>query len=118
VKSLTSLSSRHNQRDRFLHRKLLVAEISIKLLVNCLLISVGAATLVKLLPHHFSQLTKLQEISLAVERTENRVNVLRTKFNSNFDPQRSNEIAREQTSSIQADRVLIFWLKEQSNSQD
>ncbi|MGF1487142.1 MAG: hypothetical protein ACFBSE_08515 [Prochloraceae cyanobacterium] len=103
-------SSGHTHR-RF-SQKLFVSEITIKLLVNSVLIAVGVSTLVKLLPEYFSQEAKLREIKLTVERTETRVDRARAKFNANFDPQRTMTVIEEQTPSIGEGQLPIFWLKE------
>ncbi len=120
MKSLTSSLSNHSPRDRHRRstRKLLVAEISIKLLVNCLLIATGLSTLVKLVPSYVSQLAKLHEIKLMVNQTQNRVDRLGTKFNANFDPKRTQTIVEEQTPLIRRGQVPVFWLDENYTSQD
>lgn len=118
MKSLTSNQNDRSVRNRYRlsARKLFVAEITIKLLVNGILIAAGISTLLKLWPEHFSQSSKLREIRLTVNQTQTRVDQARSNFNSNFAPKRTQKVVEEQTILMQPGRVPVFWLNENSTS--
>lgn len=98
-------------------RRSLLAELSIKLSVNAVAIAVAGATLMRLLPYHFSQSAKLHEIRLEVDRTQIRVDRLRDKFHSSFAPEQSSDLVEEGTHLSAKDRLPVFWLNENSSSE-
>lgn len=98
-------------------RRSLVAELTIKLLVNGISIAFAGSTLFRLLPYHFSQSAKLHEIRLEVDRTQIIVDRLRDRFQSSFSPQQTKAIVEEQTSLTAKDQLPVFWV-ENSTTRD
>jgi len=90
---------RRKSRNRRSSR-LVALQATAKLTVNVLISAAAVSALVKLLPYHWSQQEKLQEISSEVNLTEGRVNQLRTDFNRYFDPQQTKTIMQEQSNRV------------------
>jgi hypothetical protein len=86
-------------------------ELTIKIVVNILLSASALITLVKLLPYQFSQQTKLKEINIEVEETEQRVNQLRENFRRNFDPRQSKKVMQEQNPRVDPQQRRIIFLE-------
>lgn len=105
-----SIHYRGNQlRTSDFYRHLQV-EVTIKLILSSFL-ALGAITaLVKLVPYHFSQQAKLQEITNQVEETEKRVAQLRSELNRNFDPQQTQNLMEEYSPRLAPHQTIIFWL--------
>lgn len=99
-------SRQHSQRRPKSHRGVTV-EISLKLVANSIL-SLGAiAALIKLLPYHFVQQAKLQEIRLEVKETETRVANIRQNFNRYFDPAQAKKVMQEQSPRLEPNQRRI-----------
>lgn len=86
-------------------------ELTVKIVVNMLLSVAALVTLVKLLPYQFSQQTKLKEINIEVQETEQRVNQLRKNFRRNFDPQQSKKVMQEQNPRVDPLQRRIIFLE-------
>jgi uncharacterized membrane protein (DUF106 family) len=100
---------RHRRRSENQH-KALMGEIAVKIIVNLVLSGVAISALVKLLPHHFLQQDKLQEVRSEVKETEVRVERLRDNFSRNFDPSQTKKVMQEQSPRIDPNQRRIFWL--------
>lgn len=87
-------------------------EITIKLILSCALATGAIAALVKLVPYHFSQQTKLREIDAQVEETKGRVGKLKEELNRNFDPQQSQNLMGEYSPRLAPNQSRIFWLNQ------
>jgi hypothetical protein len=108
-KSRTTLRNRRQRKSN--RDRAVVAETSVKLLVNGVLSIAAIATLVKLLPYSVSIQSKLKEVSLEVAEIEERVDPLRDDFNRNFSPQQTKNLMQEQSPRVDPDRRRIVLLK-------
>ncbi len=103
--------TRKNWKARRLAHKsqqLLTLEVSIKLLSQILLSVAAISAIVRLLPYQQVQEAKLEEIRLATEEKEMRVNQLRREFNRNFDPTQSKQVMQEQSPRRDPNQRQIF----------
>jgi hypothetical protein len=73
----------------------LLAEIFFKLGLNAVLVLVSGVAVFRLIPYQQLQQQKLDEITMQVEETEQRVKQLRLDFNRSFDPSQSRKIMEE-----------------------
>ncbi|MFM1843261.1 MAG: hypothetical protein RLZZ490_2003 [Cyanobacteriota bacterium] len=73
----------------------LLAEIFFKLGLNAVLALVSGIAVFRLIPYQQLQQQKLDEITMQVEETEQRVKQLRKDFNRSFDPSQSRKIMEE-----------------------
>ena len=87
----------------------IAAETTAKLTVNLAISIVAISTLLQLLPSYKEQQQKLQEISHEVQRTEARVQRLRSEFSRNFDPQETQQIMQEQTELQDPQELQVIW---------
>ncbi|PLZ40338.1 hypothetical protein CBP27_07025, partial [Fischerella thermalis WC542] len=77
-----------------------------------IVISVAAVTaLVRLLPYHWSQQAKLQEINTELRQVEARVNALNVEFSRNFDPRQAKSIMQEQGYRFDPNQRPIMLIK-------
>jgi hypothetical protein len=73
----------------------LMSEICFKLGLNAVLLLVSGVAVFRLIPYQQIQSEKLDEISMQVEETQQRVKQLRSDFNRSFDPGQSRKIMEE-----------------------
>lgn len=100
-----------NSRRRMNSYRGVKTEISLKLILSWA-IAVGAiASLFRLLPYHFSQKAKLEELKIQVQETDARVNKLREQLNHNFDPQQTKSLMEQYSSLTSPNQSRIYWLK-------
>ena len=85
----------------------MVTEVSVKLTVNSLILVTAIASLVKLLPHNFSQQAKLREVHSEVSKTEQRVDSLRANFVRSFAPEQSKHVMQEQSSLVDPKQIQV-----------
>jgi hypothetical protein len=100
IKHRASRRSRQRNRPRPSQKfkpehQWLVAEIFFKLGLNSILVLVSCFALFRLIPYQKVQLQKLEEITMQVEETEQRVQQLRKDFGRSFDPSQSRKIMEE-----------------------
>ena len=88
------------------------AEISLKLLLSWAIAIAAIASLLRLLPYHFSQQAKLKELRIQVAETDARVAKLREQLNSNFDPQKTQSLMEQYSSLSSPNQSRIYWLPE------
>ena len=100
-----------HRRNLDFHRELQV-EIIVKLLLSWVLAIGALSALVKLVPYHFSQQAKLQEIDAQVQETEQRVTKLRAELNRNFDPQQMQNLMEEYSPRLAPNQSRVFWLNQ------
>lgn len=86
--------SRPSQKFQPEHQWLL-AEICFKLGLNAILLIVSGISIFRLIPYQQVQQAKLDEISMQVEETAERVKQLRSDFSRSFDPSQSKKIMEE-----------------------
>ena len=114
-KEYTRFSSRsprklgNKNRDR--HHKNLATEVTIKLAINGLLSVAAIAAFTKLLPYHFAQQAKLEEVRIELKQTEDRVNKLRENFSTSFDSSDSKIVMRQQSPRVDPNQRRIFLLE-------
>ncbi|PLZ95857.1 hypothetical protein CEN50_20700 [Fischerella thermalis CCMEE 5268] len=91
--------------------QVMALETTAKIGVN-IVISVAAVTaLVRLLPYHWSQQGKLQEINTELRQVEARVNALNVEFSRNFDPRQAKSIMQEQGYRFDPNQRPIMLMK-------
>ncbi len=96
----------------------LIAELSLKTTVNCVILGVVVATAINLLPHQTSQQKKLAELQTEVAEAEYRVNQLREDFNRNFDAYQSIHLMQEKSTKIHPLQKKIIWIDPQASGQN
>ncbi len=84
-----------------------VVETSLKLGVNLLLSSVAIVSLLQILPYHSLQKSKLEEVSIEVNKTQERVNELRENFRRNFAPEKSKRVIQEQNNMMSPKQIKV-----------
>jgi len=102
-------------RQRQNIRREMVIELAIKLSLSSVLSLAAIASLVRLLPYHFSQQAKLQELRTQVRETEARVIYLREQLSRNFDPQQTMSLMMEYSPRLAPNQSRVFWLGEEGN---
>lgn len=91
--------------------QVMALETTAKIGVN-IVISVAAVTaLVRLLPYHWSQQAKLQEVNTELRQVEARVNALNVEFSRNFDPRQAKSIMQEQGYRFDPNQRPIMLIK-------
>jgi hypothetical protein len=93
-----------------------ILEASTVLAVNLLLSIAALVSLFHLVPYQFAQVQKLQEMRAEVDRTESRVNRIKTQLTQNLDPKQTSRIVEEQSSLIEAQQMKVIWVKPASNT--
>ncbi|MFN6487198.1 MULTISPECIES: hypothetical protein [unclassified Nostoc] len=76
--------------------QVMALESTAKIAVNLVISAVAASALAQLLPYHWLQQAKLQEITTEVKLMEGHVNTLQAEFSRNFDPQQAKSIRQQQ----------------------
>ena len=89
----------------------LTLEISAKILVNVILLTIVTTALNKLIPNYRTQLSRLEEVQQEVDKTQVRVDKLNNEFTRNFDPYQSEIIMQEQTNQIKPNQRRVIWLE-------
>jgi uncharacterized BrkB/YihY/UPF0761 family membrane protein len=107
------LHPRHRQNKNIFRE--MTVELAIKLSLSSVLSLAAIASLVRLLPYHFSQQAKLQELRTQVQETEARVMHLREQLSRNFDPQQTKSLMMEYSPRLAPNQSRVFWLDEQGN---
>jgi hypothetical protein len=102
-------------RHRYNIRREMTVELAIKLSLSSILSLAAIASLARLLPYHFSQQAKLQELRTQVQETETRVAYLREQLNRNFDPQQTKSLMMQYSARLAPNQSRVFWLGEKSN---
>ena len=91
-------------------------EISLKLILSWAIALGAIASLFRLLPYHFSQKSKLEELKIQVQETDARVTKLREQLNHNFDPQQTQNLMEQYSSLSTSEQRRIYWLKDKKKS--
>ncbi|MGV2829038.1 slr1601 family putative cell division protein [Myxosarcina sp. GI1(2024)] len=105
----TTKIPRPSQKKRSPYRGV-TAEVWLKLILSWVIAIASIASLIKLLPYHFSQQAKLEELRTQVGQTEARVRELRHQLNHNFDPQQTQSLMEQYSSLLAPNRSRIYWL--------
>lgn len=92
------------------------AEVWLKLVLSWIIAIASIGSLIKLLPYHFAQQAKLEELRIQVEQTEARVKELRHQLNQNFDPQQAQSLMEQYSSLLAPNRSRIYWLPDDKNN--
>lgn len=107
---------RRHPRIRHNSYRGMTLEIYLKLILSWI-IAIGAiASLCRLIPYHFSQQAKLDELKIQVQETDARVTKLREQLNHNFDPQQTQNLMEQYSSLTSPNQRRIYWLKEDKNT--
>jgi hypothetical protein len=92
--------------------KVMAVEVTTKLAVNFAISTAAISALVQLLPHHWSQQSKLREVSTEVKQMEKRVSILQEKFSRNFDPRQAKSVMQQQTYKFEPGQRPIILLNQ------
>lgn len=84
-------------------------ETTAKLVVNVVLSTAALAGLVQLWPYHQTQQAKLREVREEVQRTEARVNNLRTDFSRSFAPGEARRVMHDQSYRVDPNQRQVVW---------
>lgn len=84
-------------------------EVVVRIMINGLLSVAALSALFRLVPHHFSQEAKLQEIREEVDTTEERVNRLRENFSDSFGTSQSESVRQNYSPKMEPNQVRVFW---------
>jgi cell division protein FtsB len=84
-------------------------ETTAKLVVNVVLSTAALAGLIQLLPYHQTQQAKLREVREEVQRTEARVNNLRTDFSRSFGPTEARRVMHDQSYRVDPNQRQVVW---------
>ncbi|MCC5614919.1 hypothetical protein LC605_07490 [Nostoc sp. CHAB 5836] len=76
--------------------QMMALESTAKIAVNLVITAVATSALAQLLPYHWLQQAKLQEMNTEVKLMEGHVNGLQAELNRNFDPQQAKRIRQQQ----------------------
>lgn len=107
-----------NSRSRTNPYRGIKTEISLKLILSWVIALSAITSLCRLLPYHFSQKAKLEELKIQVQETDARVTKLREQLNHNFDPQRTQSLMEQYSSLTAPNQSRIYWLKDKKESQE
>ncbi len=66
----------------------------------------------RLLPYQQMQQAKLEEVRLATQEKEERVNQLRDQFSRSFDPSQARQVMGEQSPRRDPNQRRIFWVSQ------
>lgn len=97
---------RHPQRQR---QSVVALEIFVKVIANCIVSLAAITALIKLLPHHFSQYSKLNDIKQEVNVTEKRVQEIRDQLEYTLGTGSEDEIMTEQTGKKDPQKLPIVF---------
>lgn len=86
-----------------------IVESAVKLSVHVVLSTVAVSALTQLLPYRSSQMVKLQELQVAVQTTEERVQRVQDHFTQYFDPSQTEANMQAQSHRIGAQQRRIVW---------
>lgn len=87
----------------------IVIESTVRLSVNVVLSTVAISALTQLLPYRSSQATRLQELQVTVQSTDERVQRVQNNFRQYFDPYQTEANMQAQSHRIGAQQQRIVW---------
>ncbi len=108
-----TVPSRRRQAPRQWSRSTvaIALEVTTKLGVNLILISLATSAVARLLPYYRSVEEKLDRVEIEVAQTQERVNQLQQDFDRSFDPEQAKEVMAEQSHRIDPQRRSVVWKK-------
>jgi hypothetical protein len=101
-------------RDRLqrTHRAIAI-ETTLKLSINVVMAGIAISALTQLVPYYLSGRDKLAQLETEVERTEVRVQQLRTQFSYYFDPQQAKTIMQQESNLTDPTQKRIVFVEAQ-----
>jgi anti-sigma-K factor RskA len=87
-----------------------VIEIWLRIIAYSALSITTVFAIARLLPYQQIQQTKLEEVRLAAQEKEERVNQLRNQFSRSFDPSQERQVMGEQSPRRDPNQRRIFWV--------
>lgn len=102
-------NSKNIKKPRESHR-LLALELGIKSSINIFLSVIAVISLIKLLPYHWSQQERLQEMRVEVQKVETRLQSLRRSFGASFAPN-SLPVMEEQSPRVNPNQRRVVWVE-------
>lgn len=94
------------QRDP--HRVIAI-EASIKLSVNLLVSTAAVFALVQLIPYRATQVSKLQELEVALQSTKERLQLTQNNFSQYFDPSQTKAVMQQQSVQLDRSQHKVVW---------
>lgn len=89
-----------------------VIEIWLRIIAYSALSITAVFAIARLLPYQQIQQTKLEEVRLAAQEKEERVNQLRDQFSRSFDPSQAKQVMGEQSPRRDPNQRRIFWVSQ------
>jgi anti-sigma-K factor RskA len=86
-----------------------VFEIWLRIIAYSALSVTAVCAIARLLPYQQMQQAKLEEVRLAAQEKEERVNQLRSQFTRSFDPTQTRQVMGEQSPRRDPNQRRIFW---------
>jgi anti-sigma-K factor RskA len=86
-----------------------VFEIWLRIIAYSALSITAVCAIARLLPYQQMQQAKLEEVRLAAQEKEERVNQLRGQFTRSFDPSQTRQVMGEQSPRRDPNQRRIFW---------
>ncbi|PSN17217.1 hypothetical protein C7271_18890 [filamentous cyanobacterium CCP5] len=96
------------------HRRATHVEFAAKFLVNGILLTAAATSLVRLVPKIQEQRAELQRVQAAVAIAEQEQTRLKADFGRYFDPQQARAIMQEQSGWESSSQRQIVWVSPES----
>lgn len=90
-------------------KRILAAELSLKLTINSIIVLATLLSLYKLLPYYLSQQSKLKEVRNEIKDTQKRVDQLTEEFTYYFDSKQSQMLIKKYSPKIDEREIVIFW---------
>lgn len=111
-KKTRSVKPPANDRLQRTHRQIAI-ETSFKLSVNLAIAVVAISALTHLIPYYLMGRQKLTQLETEVEKTESRVQQLRTQFSYYFDPQQAKTIMQQESNLVDPTQKRIVFVESQ-----
>ena len=89
-----------------------IIEIWLRIIAYSGLSITAVFAIARLLPYQQMQQAKLEEVRLAVQEKEERVNQLRGQFTRSFDPSQARQVMGEQSPRRDPNQRRIFWVSQ------
>jgi anti-sigma-K factor RskA len=98
-----------NHKSRKNSQEWQVFEIWLRIIAYSALSITAVCAIARLLPYQQMQQAKLEEVRLAAQEKEERVNQLRSQFSRSFDPTQTRQVMGEQSPRRDPNQRRIFW---------
>jgi len=89
-----------------------IIEIWLRIIAYSAISITAVFAIARLLPYQQIQQAKLEEVRLAAQEKEERVNQLRGQFTRSFDPSQARQVMGEQSPRRDPNQRRIFWVSQ------